>query len=75
MADVAQSKAPVAKVAAATAGAAVATVICLIIDAFNGDAGIPTGLEGALATVLAFGAGYITPPRSAQTPTPDGESE
>jgi len=54
------SKVPVAKVTAATAGAAVATVICLVISIW---ADVPTGLEGALATVMAFAAGYLTPPR------------
>lgn len=58
--NVSPSKAPVAKVTAATAGAAAATVVCLIAGIW---VDIPTGLEGALATVFAFGAGYFTPPR------------
>jgi len=61
MADVEQSRAPVTKVAAATAGAALATVICLVASIW---VDVPTGLEGALATVFAFGAGYIAPPKS-----------
>lgn len=55
-------KAPVPKVTAATAAAALATVVVVLVSAITGkDA--PTGLEGALATLLAFVAGYLTPPR------------
>lgn len=56
------SRAPVAKVTAATVGAAVATAACLVASIWTD---VPTGLEGALATVFAFGAGYLTPPRGA----------
>jgi hypothetical protein len=56
------SKVPVPKVAAATAAAALATVIVVLVSAITGkDA--PTGLEGSLATLLAFAAGYLAPPR------------
>lgn len=56
------SRAPVAKVTAATAGAAVATLIILIIQWITGDQP-PVGIEGALATVLAFVSGYLAPPK------------
>ena len=49
-------------VGAATAGAAFATVISLLLSSFWD---VPTGFEGALATVFAFAAGYLTPPRGA----------
>lgn len=59
MAD--QSKVPDAKVTAATAAGALATVVVIIVSAVTG-ADVPVGLEGALVTLFAFGAGYMTPP-------------
>lgn len=55
------SRTPVPKVAAATTAAALATVVIVVIEAIT-SADAPTGLEGALATLFAFGAGYLTPP-------------
>lgn len=55
-------KAPVPKVAAATAAAALATVLVILVSAISGKEP-PTGLEGAVATLLAFAAGYLAPPR------------
>lgn len=56
-----KSNAPVVKVAAAGAGGAVATIVIAIIQAAGGD--VSPDLAAAIATVVAFGAGYITPPR------------
>ncbi len=53
--------APVPKVTMATAAAASATIICAVVQAIVGT-DLPVGLEGALATVLAFIGGYLTPP-------------
>lgn len=53
---------PVPKVTAATFGAGLATIIVAVIDMVT-SADIPAGLEGGIATVAAFAAGYLTPPR------------
>jgi hypothetical protein len=53
---------PAPKVVAATAAAAAATCIVVLISVVTGGQ-VPVGVEGALATLLAFAAGYITPPR------------
>jgi hypothetical protein len=53
-------KAPVPKVAAATAAAALATVVVIVVQAVT-KADAPVGLEGALATIFAFIAGYAAP--------------
>jgi hypothetical protein len=53
--------APVPKVTAATAAASLATVVVILIQAFTG-ANAPVGLEGAIATLFAFAAGYMAPP-------------
>lgn len=63
----APSAAPVAKVAAATAAAALATVVVIVVQAATG-ADAPPGLEGALATLFGFLAGYLTPARDSETP-------
>lgn len=56
----APTAAPVTKVIAATLGAAAATIIVATVTAiWNLDT--PAGVEGALATLLAFLAGYIVP--------------
>lgn len=73
----ASSAAPVAKVAAATAAAALATVAVIAVQAFT-DADAPPGLEGALATIFAFLAGYLVPQAHDDygpdtTPLPPGE--
>jgi len=52
------SRYPTRKVTAATLGAAVATICVLTVDTLTGVT-TPTGIEGALATVLAFLGGYI----------------
>lgn len=54
------SRAPVPKVTAATAGAALATVCVIVVATLTGS-NVPPGLEGALATVFAFIAGYLAP--------------
>lgn len=51
---------PVPKVVAATAAAAAATIIVVAIGALT-NYDIPPGLEGAIATVIAFIAGYLAP--------------
>jgi hypothetical protein len=53
------SAAPTPKVVAATAAAA-ATIIVVIITAITGN-DVPAGVEGAIATLLAFAAGYLAP--------------
>lgn len=64
MAD-APSPMPVRKVYAATLGAAGATIIVTLAQSiWSWDA--PVGLEGAIATVLAFAAGYLTPATDAE---------
>jgi hypothetical protein len=45
-------------VVAATAAAA--TIIVVIITAITGN-DVPAGVEGAIATLLAFAAGYLAP--------------
>lgn len=52
------SAAPTPKVVAATAAAA--TIIVVIITAITGN-DVPAGVEGAIATLLAFAAGYLAP--------------
>lgn len=52
--------APVPKVVAATAAAAAATIIVVIIGMITGT-DVPAGVEGAVATLLAFAAGYLAP--------------
>lgn len=51
---------PVPKVAAATVAAALATVVVIVVKTLTG-ADVPVGLEGALATIFAFVAGYLAP--------------
>lgn len=53
-------KTPVPKVSAATTAAALATVVIIIIQGVT-DTEVPVGLEGALATIFAFVAGYLAP--------------
>jgi len=53
---------PAPKVVAATAAAAAATCIVVLISVLTGGQ-VPVGVEGAIATLLAFAAGYMTPPR------------
>lgn len=60
--NVSPSAAPVPKVAAAGAAGAAATVLVLLVQAWTGSS-LPPGVEGAIATLLAFAAGYLTPPR------------
>lgn len=57
----ARTNKPVIKVAAAGLGGAVATIIIGIIEAAGGT--VDASLAAAIATVVSFGAGYITPPR------------
>lgn len=52
--------APVRKVTAAGVGGAAATVAVIVLQMATGTE-VPVGLEGALATLFAFVAGYITP--------------
>lgn len=54
------SAAPVPKVAAATAAAAAATIIVVLVNLFT-DTDVPAGVEGAIATLVAFVAGYLAP--------------
>ena len=56
------SNAPVPKVVAATVGAAAVTVIMVIISTATGW-DIPPGLEGAVAVLITFIAGYLAPRR------------
>lgn len=51
---------PVPKVTAATAAAAAATLTVIVIQSLTGS-DAPVGLEGALATLFAFVAGYLAP--------------
>jgi hypothetical protein len=53
---------PVPKVVAATAAGAFATIVVVLIGVVF-DADVPAGIEGALAVLFAFVAGYLTPPR------------
>lgn len=52
-----ESKAPTAKVQAAGAAGAAATLVVFIAAQFGLE--IPTGVEGAIATLLAFAAGWL----------------
>jgi hypothetical protein len=56
------SNAPIPKVVAAGIAGAAATVIVILIQSVTGEQA-PVGLEGAIATLCAFAAGYITPPQ------------
>ena len=56
-----RSKVPHIKVAAAGVGGAVTTIVVSIIEAAGGD--VSPDLAAAIATIVAFGAGYLTPPR------------
>jgi hypothetical protein len=53
---------PVPKVVAATVAGAAATIIVVLIGVIF-DAEVPAGVEGAIAVLFSFVAGYITPPR------------
>lgn len=66
-------KTPVPKVAAATVAAAVATVVVIALQTLTGTE-VPVGLEGALATIFAFIAGYLAPrdPAMPSDPYADG---
>ena len=55
------SNTPVPKVVAAALGAAAATVVVIVVAGVTNTA-TPVGLEGAIATLFAFAAGYLTPP-------------
>lgn len=57
--EIEPTRAPTRKVTAAGVGGAAATIVVIGIQMFTG-AEIPMGLEAALATVFAFGAGYMT---------------
>lgn len=50
---------PTRKVTAATLGAAVASIIVTLITEFTG-ADLPVGVEGAIAVLVTFVAGYLT---------------
>jgi predicted anti-sigma-YlaC factor YlaD len=51
---------PSRKVTAAAVGGAAATVLILGAQWLFSAPDAPAGLEGALATLFAFGAGYLT---------------
>jgi len=61
MSTTSPSKVPHVKVAAAGIGGAVSTVVIAIIEAAGGN--VSPDLAAAIATIVAFGAGYLTPPR------------
>lgn len=66
------SHTPVPKVVAAALGAAAATLaVWLISAAANSEP--PVGVEGALATLFAFAAGYMTPPAGIEDGSAHGE--
>lgn len=52
--------APVPKVVAATAAAAVTTIGVWLIEQFSG-VEVPTIVQGAFTTLMTFGAGYAAP--------------
>lgn len=55
-----ESDAPVQKVVAAGLGAALATVLVWLLGLMK--VPVPPEVAGALATVLSFVSGYLTPP-------------
>lgn len=56
-----RSNKPVVKVAAAGVGGAITTIVVAIIEAAGGH--VDPSTAAAIATVVSFGAGYVTPPR------------
>lgn len=55
------SKVPQIKVGAAGIGGALTTVVIAVVEAAGGS--VSATLAAAIATVISFAAGYITPPR------------
>lgn len=59
MSEIEPGRTPSRKVAAGAVGGAAATVVVILLQWLVGTE-VPVGLEGALATLLGFAAGYLT---------------
>lgn len=54
---------PTDKMTATGIGGAVATVVMVVLNVLIPEMEVPMGLEAAIATIVAFTFGYLTPER------------